>query len=216
MISNVFSPHYFWPFKFMKRLPYWFSMSSSLWVSLVFHLTFHLLLKFLKVLPSLTVIIFVGTYRSCWLDSLALRLRSVEFLRSKSFLSLLKIILGKLIGTTLWIYCLETIFVELWVTFVTGLHLLFRLYDMLFTFEIWTHTLWNIFPNVLPCLCLSVSFVSCILSTKSDTIPSATTDCHTSTYGCCYDGVTAAGGTHGEGCLNTPTNSKSQYRLQSI
>jgi len=85
---------------------------------------------------------------------------------------------------------------------------------MLLTFEcgLWTHTLWKIFPNVLPCLCLSVSFVSCILSIKSDTIPSATPDCHTSTYGCCYDGVTAAGGTHGEGCLNTPTNSKSQHR----
>uniref|UniRef100_A0A3B1JWP5 Papilin, proteoglycan like sulfated glycoprotein n=1 Tax=Astyanax mexicanus TaxID=7994 RepID=A0A3B1JWP5_ASTMX len=31
-------------------------------------------------------------------------------------------------------------------------------------------------------------------------------DCRTSTYGCCYDGVTAAGGAYGEGCPNPPTS----------
>ncbi|XP_051579133.1 papilin isoform X1 [Myxocyprinus asiaticus] len=45
-------------------------------------------------------------------------------------------------------------------------------------------------------------------SPKSDTIPSASTDCQSSTYGCCYDGVTAAGGTHGESCSNPPSNTQ--------
>uniref|UniRef100_A0A8B9L9C2 Papilin n=1 Tax=Astyanax mexicanus TaxID=7994 RepID=A0A8B9L9C2_ASTMX len=33
-------------------------------------------------------------------------------------------------------------------------------------------------------------------------------DCRTSTYGCCYDGVTAAGGAYGEGCPNPPTSAQ--------
>uniref|UniRef100_A0A8C1NFW3 Papilin a, proteoglycan-like sulfated glycoprotein n=1 Tax=Cyprinus carpio TaxID=7962 RepID=A0A8C1NFW3_CYPCA len=33
-------------------------------------------------------------------------------------------------------------------------------------------------------------------------------NCQMSTYGCCYDGVTAAGGTHGEGCSNPPSNTQ--------
>ncbi|KAK1793211.1 hypothetical protein P4O66_011611, partial [Electrophorus voltai] len=33
-------------------------------------------------------------------------------------------------------------------------------------------------------------------------------DCHMSTYGCCYDGVSAASGAYGEGCPNSPTSAR--------